>query len=101
MRGESRRAGRGESAVLPGRFTRPLESRRILHVELPEFVVCALEARLTEANAGAPDDELSTLDQLIESELVNLISLRDAAELETTLPGFSSAVRHWLIEVGE
>ena len=41
------------------------------------------------------------MNQLIESELVNLISLRDVAELELTIPGFTSAVRDWLTDVGE
>lgn len=99
MRGESKRTGRSESAVLSGRFQRPLDSRRVLHVELPEFVICALEARLAEANDGAPAEERSTLNNLIESELVNLISLRDVAELDASNPGFSDAVWHWLSEI--
>jgi hypothetical protein len=101
MRGESKRAGVSESAVLPGRFGRPLEFRRVLEVDLPEFVIFALEARLAEANAGATAEELSTLNELIESELVNLISLRDVAELEAGVPGFMDAVRQWVMDVGE
>jgi hypothetical protein len=95
--GNDRRGG----SVLTGTFGRKLQSRRVLQIELPEFLICALEARLAEANDGASVEERSTLDHLIESELVNLISLRDVAELEIAVPGFSGAVRQWLVEVGE
>ena len=88
-------------AVLAGSFRRKLQSRRILRIELPEFLICALEARLAEANESAMIEERCSLDHLIESELVNLISLRDVAELEMVVPGFTSAVQQWLVEVGE
>jgi hypothetical protein len=94
-------AGKGGGAVLSGHFSRQLQSRRVLQIELPEFVICALEARLAEANAGASAADRCTLDHLIESELVNLISLRDVAELEIMVPGFTNAVHHWLLEVGD
>jgi hypothetical protein len=100
-----KRSNRGEDSaggsILIGTFGRKLQSRRVLRIELPEFLICALEVRLAEANDGASVEERSTLDHLIESELVNLISLRDVAELEIAVPGFSGAVRQWLIEVGE
>ena len=73
----------------------------LIGIELPEFIVCALEARLAETNNGASLEEFCTLDHLIESELVNLISLRDVAELEIAVPGFASAVQNWLTEVGD
>jgi hypothetical protein len=87
--------------VVNGSFGRKLQSRRTLQIELPEFLICALEARLAEANEGAMIEERCSLDHLIESELVNLISLRDVAELEMVVPGFTSAVQQWLVEVGE
>jgi hypothetical protein len=100
-----RKSNRGEGSaggsLLTGTFGCKLQSRRALRIELPEFLICALEARLAEANDGASFEERSTLDHLIESELINLISLRDVAELEIAVPGFSAAVREWLIEVGE
>ena len=92
---------RRRSNVLNGSFRRDLRSRRTLQVELPEFLICALEARVAEANDGAAAEELCTLNHLIESELVNLISLRDVAELEMAVPGFTGAVQQWLAEVGE
>jgi hypothetical protein len=84
-----------------GNFGRNLQSRRTLRIDLPEFLIRALEARLAEANEGATEEERCSLDHLIESELVNLISLRDVAELEMVVPGFASAVQCWLVEVGE
>ncbi len=97
----TRRTGKSGGALLAGHFHRDLQSRRALRIELPEFILCALEARLAEANADAPAEERCILDHLIESELVNLISLRDVAELEIAVPGFTNAVQHWLTEFGE
>jgi hypothetical protein len=88
-------------SVVKGSFGRKLQSRRTLQIELPEFLIRALEARLAEANEGATIEERCSLDHLIESELVNLISLRDVAELEMVIPGFTGAVQRWLVEVGE
>jgi hypothetical protein len=68
-------------------------------VELPEFLICALEQRVVEANAGALSEEVSTLNQYIESELANLITVRDVAELEANVPGFGAAVQHWLNQI--
>jgi len=42
----------------------------------------------------------STFDDYIESELANLISVRDVAELELAVPGFGAAVQHWLNQIG-
>jgi len=69
--------------VVAGTFRRNLHERRCLEIELPEFLFCALEARVAEANDGAPLDERCTLNHYIESELVNLVTLRDVAELES------------------
>ncbi|HEY6140286.1 MAG TPA: hypothetical protein VI670_21230, partial [Thermoanaerobaculia bacterium] len=82
-------------------FDRKLLARRTLQVELPEFLICALEARLEEANEDATAEDRFSIDHLIESEIVNLISLRDVAELEMVAPGFTNAVRQRLVEVRE
>jgi hypothetical protein len=87
--------------LLHGRFGRDLSARRVLQIELPEFLICALEARLTEVNVGAKPDELCSLHNLIESELVSLVSVRDVAELESAVPGFAMAVQQWLSELRE
>ena len=88
-------------SLIDGDFGRKPQARRALRIELPEFLIFALEARLAEANDGACPEERCSLDHLIESELINLVSLRDVAELEMVVPGFASAVQQWLVEVGE
>lgn len=83
------------SNVLEGPCRRDLRSRRCVQLELSEFVLCALEARVAEANADSPADQC-TVDEYIEPELVNLITIRDVAELEMRHPGFAEAVQDWL-----
>jgi hypothetical protein len=86
-------------AVCHPSFARDFQTRRIIEVELPEFLIYALEQRVIEANDGAPPDEISTLDQYIESELANLITVRDVAELDAAAPGFAIAIQRWLKEI--
>src|SRR5436190_19551381 len=87
--------------LLPGRFPADLSARRLVQIELPEFLICALEARVAEVNQGARPHERCSLHDLIESELVSLVSVRDVAELEQTVPGFAHAVERWLSELRE
>ena len=96
-RGRRREAG----GLVAGRFGADLCSRRVLEIELPEFLICALQASLDEANAGARPYEVCSLHNLIESELVNLVTVRDVAVLDISNPGFEEAVRQWLSEVRE
>jgi len=88
------------STVCRPSFGRDLRARRVIRIELPEFLIYALEQRVLEANAGVSPGELSTIDDYIESELANLISVRDVAELELAAPGFGAAVQHWLNQIG-
>ena len=97
----SRHKGQSGAKVLPGQFATNLCSRRVVEIELPEFLICALQARLNEVNVGARPHELCSLDNLIESELVNMVSVRDVAELEESVPGFAQAVQQWLLELRE
>lgn len=85
--------------LLSGTFGPDLAGRRQLSLDLPEFLIYALSARVEEANIGAARDEICTLQNYIESELVNLITIRDIAELESDHPGFAMAVNQWLEEV--
>lgn len=86
------------SNVHRGSFGLDLTARRSVNIDLPEFLVRALEARVAEANDGAAPEERCSLDELIESELVNVVTLRDVAELDIQLPGFAEAVHQWLLE---
>jgi hypothetical protein len=81
------------------RFRPDLRARRVIALELPEFLVYALEQRVAEANEGCPAEEMATLNEYVESELVNLITLRDIAELDIATPGFAAAVSDWLERV--
>jgi hypothetical protein len=63
---------------------------------LPEFLIFALEQRVSEANADASESEVVSIGEYVEAELANLITLRDVAELEIVSPGFTSAVHAWL-----
>ncbi|MBV9188833.1 MAG: hypothetical protein JO093_24720, partial [Acidobacteria bacterium] len=65
------------------------------------FLLCALEARVAEANVDVTPPEHATLDHYIESELVNLVTLRDVAELEMYIPGFAQAVQEWIADMRE
>jgi len=87
--------------VVPGVFRRDLHARRPVTLELPEFLLCALEARVAEVNMNAQPAERCTLDHYIESELVNLVTLRDVAELDLHIPGFARAVHEWIDEMRE
>jgi hypothetical protein len=73
----------------------------MVEIELPEFLICALQARLNEVNTGARPHEVCSLHNLIESELVSLVSVRDVAELEQSVPGFAQAIQQWLLELRE
>jgi len=77
-------------------FRADLLTRRTIHLELPKFVIFALEQRVSEANTSTLAEEAATLNDYVESELANLITLRDVAELESLAPGFASAVQAWL-----
>lgn len=88
--------GRPVSRMWP---RRDLRARRAITLELPEFLVFALEQRVAEANDRCAEDDLATLNEYIESELVNLTTVRDVAELESRAPGFSIAVAAWLDDI--
>ena len=85
------------------RFTgrRDLSSRRSVNVELPEFLLCAIEHRLAEANEGASESERVTLNHLVERELAESLSIAEVALLERDVPGISAAVSRWLDEIAE
>lgn len=92
---------RNSRDIVKGNFATDLRSRRAVTIELPEFLLRALETRVAETNENAPDAERCTLNHYIETELVNLVTIRDVAELECSVPGFAEAVHAWLLEVGE
>lgn len=91
---QSRTAG-----ILPFSSRRDLLERRVVQFELPEFLLCALEARVAEANQELSSNDKACLNDYVESELANIITLRDVAELDLLFPGFSAAVEKWLSDI--
>jgi hypothetical protein len=85
--------------IVAGTFRPRLASRRRVSIELPEFVICALEARVAEANDQLETHDRATIEDYIESELVNLITVRDVAEMDAVIPGYANAVEQWLNEL--
>jgi hypothetical protein len=88
--------GESNANVRQAQFRRDLSGRRAIALELPEFLIYALEQRVAEANDGCLAADAASLNDLIESELANLVSVRDVAELEFGAPGFSAAVAGWI-----
>lgn len=87
---------RANSNLLGFPSNRSLNARREIPVELPEFLIVLLEQRVNEANEGASDEELVTISHLVEYQLAEMLTIRDVAELDLQLPGFSAAVQQWL-----
>jgi hypothetical protein len=88
--------GERNANVRPGQFRRDLSGRRAIALELPEFLIYALEQRVAEANDGCLAGDAASLNDYIECELANLVTVRDVAELEVEAPGFSAAVASWV-----
>lgn len=77
-------------------FGRDLRARRTIALDLPEFLLYALEQRVAEANDGCAAGEWATMNDHIEAELANLVTVRDVAELDARAPGFGAAVARWI-----
>jgi hypothetical protein len=78
---------------------RQLTGKRAIALELPEFLVRALEARVEDANAGGSDADRVTLEHLVELELAESVSVADVAILESRIPGIGDAVSRWLRDI--
>ncbi len=76
-----------------------LSLRRCVSLELPEFLLRALECRVEDANHGAMKHERITLEHLVEAELAGSISLSEVAHLERRVRGTSTAVSRWLNDI--
>lgn len=73
-----------------------LNRRETLEIELPLFLVRALQERVNEANENADEEERVDLNQLIEVQLAECVTIADVARLERNVPGMSVAVSRWL-----
>ena len=73
-----------------------LNARRAIEVELPEFLIKALLHRVDEANVGASEEEIVSLDDVVEWCVASPICVGDMPELEKAVPGFTDALNAWL-----
>lgn len=73
-----------------------LRDRERVEIELPGFLLRALELRVTRTNEGAPEPERVDLNELIEFQLAESVSIAEIANLERELPGVGAAVSEWL-----
>lgn len=85
--------------ISPPRSADDLLARRAITVELPEFLLRAFECRLAEANEHASAEERVSLEDLIELQLAEGLSLADVAHLERQIPGIAAAVARWLADI--
>jgi hypothetical protein len=74
-------------------------ARRCVTLELPEFLLRAFEIRIAEANADCSEDDELTMENLVEIQLAEHLSLADVAHLEREVPGIGAAVSRWLEEI--
>lgn len=77
---------------------KPLNRRRCVTVELPEFLLRAIKARVDEANENDPEEDEVGFNDVVEWLLVTEITLRRTAHLEARIPGFTAALAVWLLD---
>ena len=75
---------------------RNLASRGAITVDLPEFLVQALEACIESANDRSRDEDQVTLDELLELQLAETLTIGEIALLEQTIPGITAAASQWV-----
>lgn len=87
-----------EVVVLGKELAKPLNKRRRVTVELPEFVLRAIHWRVGEANGDDEDGEQVTFNDVIEWLLVTEVTLKRMPLLEQSIPGFTAAMFVWLMD---
>ena len=85
-------------AVFGTALAKPLNRRRRITVDVPEFVVRAIKFRVDEANEGDTSDEVVSFNDVVEWLLVTEVSMRRMPVLEQSIPGFTAAMFVWLME---
>jgi hypothetical protein len=76
-----------------------LNLRETLEIELPAFLVRALQEHVRAANEDADEEERVDLNHLIEVQLAECVTIADVARMERNVPGMSKAVSRWLTEI--
>ena len=87
-----------EVVVLGKQLGKPLNRRRRVTVELPEFILRAIHCRVGEANAEDEVGEQVSFNDMIEWLLVTEVTVKKMPLLEQSIPGFSAAMFVWLMD---
>jgi hypothetical protein len=95
---DTRRTNMPAVAVHGKKLGEPLNRRRRITVELPDFIIRAINVRVDEANQNEPNDEEVSFNDVVEWLLVCEVSLRRMPLLEANIPGFAAAMAVWLID---
>lgn len=86
-----------EVSVFGTALAKPLNRRRRITVEVPEFVVRAIKCRVEEANEDGTDGEIVDFNDVVEWLLVTEVTLRRMPILEAQIPGFTAAIFVWMM----
>lgn len=87
-----------EVIILGKELAKPLNRRRRVTVELPEFILRALHHRVDEANADDADGEQVSFNDVVEWLLVTEVTFNRMPVLEQSIPGFTAAMFTWLMD---
>lgn len=87
-----------EVVVLGKQLGKPLNRRLSLTVELPEFIVRAINCRVDEANVDDEAGEQVSFNDVVEWLLVTEVTMKRMPLLEQSIPGFAAAMFVWLME---
>ena len=79
-------------------LAKPLNRRKRVTVELPEFLIRAIRVRVDEANQNEPDEEEVDFNDVVEWLLVTEVTIRRMPLLEASIPGFTAAMAVWLMD---
>ena len=87
-----------EVVILGKELGKPLNKRRRVTVELPEFAVRAIHWRVDEANADDAEGEPVTFNDVVEWLLITEVSMKRMPLLEQSIPGFTAAMFVWMMD---
>lgn len=86
-----------EVSVFGTALAKPLNRRRRITVEVPEFVVRAIKYRVEEANQDDSNNEVVDFNDVVEWLLVTEVTFRRMPLLEAQIPGFTAAMFVWMM----
>jgi hypothetical protein len=79
-------------------LAKPLNRRRPVTVELPEFAIRAIHWRVEEANADDAAGEHVTFNDVVEWLLITEVTMKRMPLIEQSIPGFAAAMFVWMME---